>query len=151
MARDIVVAKPQSKNESGASWFLFEQKNNHSEMAKLTMSSFLGKQIQCAQCHDHPVSPEIEQKHYWGMIAFFNRSLNVETKDGIRVAERATGGFSKYADLSGKSYDTSLVLVDGTEIVDENDPSKKTMLNSMSTLQQKVGLIKIKVKKRVII
>ena len=125
MARDIVVAKPQSKNESGASWFLFEQKNNHSEMAKLTMSSFLGKQIQCAQCHDHPVSPEIEQKHYWGMIAFFNRSLNVETKDGIRVAERATGGFSKYADLSGKSYDTSLVLVDGTEIVDENDPSKK--------------------------
>ena len=125
MARDIVIAKPQSKNESGASWFLFEQKNNHSEMAKLTMSSFLGKQIQCAQCHDHPVSPEIEQKHYWGMIAFFNRSLNVETKDGIRVAERATGGFSKYADLSGKSYDTSLVLVDGTEIVDENDPSKK--------------------------
>ena len=52
MARDLVVAKPKSKNELGASWFLFEQKNNHSEMAKLTMSSLLGKQIQCAQCHD---------------------------------------------------------------------------------------------------
>ncbi len=125
MAKDLVVAKPKSKNELGASWFLFEQKNNHSEMAKLTMSSLLGKQIQCAQCHDHPVSPEIEQRHYWGMIAFFNRSLNVETKDGIRVAERATGGFSKFADLSGKSFDTSLVLVDGTEIVDENDSSTK--------------------------
>ena len=77
MARDIVVAKPQSKNQG--IMVLFEQKNNHSEMAKLTMSSFLGKQIQCAQCHDHPVSPEIEQKHL-GNDCFFNRSLNVETK-----------------------------------------------------------------------
>ena len=125
VAKDIVIAKPKDGPVSGASWFLFEQRNDYSKMATLTMSSLLGKQIQCAQCHDHPVSPEIEQRHYWGMVSFFNRSLNVDTNDGLRVAERATGGFSKFADLSGKSYDTELVMVDQDPIKDENDSSKK--------------------------
>ena len=125
VAKDLVLSRPGEGVESGASWFLFEQKNDHSEMAKLTMSALLGKQIQCAQCHDHPVSPEIEQRHYWGMVSFFSRSVNVQTNKGMRVAERATGGHSKYADLSGKSYASELVLL-GSELVEETiDASDK--------------------------
>jgi hypothetical protein len=56
VAKDLVLSRPNEGVESGASWFLFEQKNDHPEMAKITMSALLGKQIQCAQCHDHPVS-----------------------------------------------------------------------------------------------
>ena len=118
VAKDLVLSRPNEGVESGASWFLFEQKNDHSEMAKITMSALLGKQIQCAQCHDHPVSTEIEQRHYWGMVSFFSRSINVQTNKGIRVAERATGGYSKYADLSGKSYPSELILF-GNEPVKE--------------------------------
>ena len=125
VAKDLVLSRPKEGVESGASWFLFEQKNDHSEMAKLTMSALLGKQIQCAQCHDHPVSPEIEQRHYWGMVSFFSRSINVQTNKGMRVAERATGGHSKYANLSGKSYASELVLLGNEPIKEAVDASHK--------------------------
>ena len=125
VAKDLVLSRPNEGVESGASWFLFEQKNDHSEMAKITMSSLLGKQIQCAQCHDHPVSPEIEQRHYWGIVSFFSRSINVQTNKGMRVAERATGGYSKYADLSGKSYASELVLLGKEPIKEILDASHK--------------------------
>jgi hypothetical protein len=34
--------------------------------------------VDCAQCHDHPLAREIKQGHYWGLVAAFNRSKNIE-------------------------------------------------------------------------
>ena len=46
---------------------------------------FLGVQLQCAQCHNHPFT-DWKQTEYWGMAAFFYK-VNVSTtreaaKDG---------------------------------------------------------------------
>jgi len=110
IGRDLVLARPSSDQERGASWFLYDQRDDHSEMATRTSRTLLGKQVQCAQCHDHPVAPEIEQRHYWGLVAFFNRSLNVKTPQGPRIAERASGGYDKFANLEGKADQSQLIL-----------------------------------------
>ncbi len=110
VGRDLIIARPQSQQENGASRFLYEQRDSHHDMAVRTSRTLLGKQIQCAQCHDHPVAPEIEQGHYWGLVAFFNRSLNVKTPDGPRVAERAHGGYDQFANLEGKTSQSQLIL-----------------------------------------
>jgi Protein of unknown function (DUF1549)/Protein of unknown function (DUF1553) len=34
---------------------------------------FLGIQMQCAQCHDHPFNNSITQKHFWGINAFLRQ------------------------------------------------------------------------------
>ncbi|MCI0359073.1 MAG: DUF1549 and DUF1553 domain-containing protein [Planctomycetaceae bacterium] len=34
---------------------------------------FLGVQIQCAECHDHPFTPSWKQADFWGLAAFFGR------------------------------------------------------------------------------
>ncbi|MHB1422886.1 MAG: DUF1549 domain-containing protein [Gemmataceae bacterium] len=34
---------------------------------------FLGTQVQCAQCHDHPFSNNIKQEHFWGVNAFLRQ------------------------------------------------------------------------------
>ena len=110
IGRDLVLARPKSDPERGASWFLYDQLDDHSQIATRVSRTLLGKQVQCAQCHDHPVAPEIEQRHYWGLVAFFNRSLNVKTPQGPRVAERAGGGYDQFANLEGKTDQSQLIL-----------------------------------------
>jgi hypothetical protein len=110
IGRDLVLARPASVQERGASWFIHDQRDDHSQIATRVSRTLLGKQVQCAQCHDHPVAPEIEQRHYWGLVAFFNRSLNVKTPKGPRVAERASGGYDKFANLEGKADQSQLIL-----------------------------------------
>jgi len=34
---------------------------------------FLGYQIQCTQCHDHPFNADWKQKHFWGVNTFFRQ------------------------------------------------------------------------------
>jgi hypothetical protein len=38
-----------------------------------SMRLFLGIQIQCSQCHDHPTNTELKQSHFWGVNAFFRQ------------------------------------------------------------------------------
>jgi hypothetical protein len=34
---------------------------------------FLGTQVQCAQCHDHPFYSNLKQEHFWGVNAFLRQ------------------------------------------------------------------------------
>jgi hypothetical protein len=46
------------------------------EMVPITSRTtrlFLGLQIQCVQCHDHPFNDEWKQEHFWGVNAFFRQ------------------------------------------------------------------------------
>ena len=55
------------------------------EFADAGMRLFLGKNIACAQCHDHPFEEPWSQQSYWGLAAFFARTemwdINVVGKD----------------------------------------------------------------------
>ncbi len=121
IARDVVVARPLSDEERGAVSFLREGRNRHQEIAERVSPALFGLQVQCAQCHDHPVAPEIEQRHYWGLVSFFSRSSNADTGEGPGLAESAIGGFSKFADLRGENHEAVLVFFDG-EVVPDTRP-----------------------------
>ena len=125
VGRDLIIARPKSKEEKGASRFLYEQRDSHHDMAVHTSRALLGKQVQCAQCHDHPIAPEIEQGHYWGLIAFFSRSLNVKTPEGNRVAEKAAGGYDEFANLEGKTSQSQLVLYSDKPVAEPGGKREK--------------------------
>lgn len=99
--RAIVLARPESTEDRGATWFLYERDGKTQEIAEAISPAMFGVQIQCAQCHDHPLAAEIGQRHYWGLVAFFNRSKNSLTPRGPQVSESAIGGFSSFANLEG--------------------------------------------------
>jgi hypothetical protein len=54
---------------------------------------FLGTNLQCAQCHDHPRVDDYHQEHYYGLLAFIGRSslLNDRRKRVALLSEKADG------------------------------------------------------------
>ena len=92
VVRRMIVARPATPEEKGADWFLYERRNNAQAMAEAVAPVVYGLQIKCAQCHDHLVAREIKQAHYWGTVAAFLRSKNVDTPQGPAVSESAIGG-----------------------------------------------------------
>jgi Protein of unknown function (DUF1549)/Protein of unknown function (DUF1553) len=80
--------------ENGAVNFLLSQlgepvpqskRNDEGQFSMVPITSrttrlFLGLQIQCTQCHDHPFNSQWKQQHFWGVNAFFRQ---VERKGAI--------------------------------------------------------------------
>jgi hypothetical protein len=123
VVRDLIVARPAQPEDRGATWFLYERENNAQAVAEAVAPVVFGVQVKCAQCHDHMVAREIKQAHYWGMVAAFNRSKNVETPAGPGVAESAIGGFVSFANLKKESQQAKLMFFNG-RCVDEAWPKE---------------------------
>ena len=68
---DLVTARGQV-NQSGPVLYFTSLQLKPEELAASTSRVFLGTQIQCAQCHDHPFD-HWKRKDFWGYAAFFAR------------------------------------------------------------------------------
>jgi hypothetical protein len=68
---------------------LYFQANDLSpeKLAASSADLFLGLQLQCAQCHDHPTA-HWKQKDFWGLAAFFARVNAREGSGEMRMAYR---------------------------------------------------------------
>ena len=123
IAEKILLARPESDHDRGAVWFLYERENDYQKIAEAIAPAFFGLRIDCAQCHDSMIASEIEQAHYWGLVAFYNRGKNEMTPRGPRVVESAIGGYSEFANIYGSSSPNLLAFLDA-ETVDEARPEK---------------------------
>jgi mono/diheme cytochrome c family protein len=112
--RDFLIARPDKAENKGATWFLYERRNEHQAIAEAVAPVVYGTKIDCAQCHDHPLAREIKQAHYWGLVAAFNRSKNVD--GGNAVAESAIGGFVNFTNLKKESQPAVIALLTGRTI-----------------------------------
>ncbi len=127
VAEEVLLARGDSK-QRGHIWFLYEQSNKHQEIAESISRGFFGVDIACAQCHDHPVSPEIKQAHYWGLVGFYRRGRNEGVPNGIAVAESAIGGFEDYANaLTGETETLELTFLKAKTVEEQRpeDPAKQ--------------------------
>lgn len=80
---DILTATGKQNKNGAVTYFL-----GNTTIDRLTDNvtrQFLGVQLQCAQCHDHPFT-EWKQEAYWGMAMFFRKvaidNVNRAAKDG---------------------------------------------------------------------
>lgn len=86
MVHDFITAtgvnKPGEENFNGAVNFLLNNLEDNAAQATATTSRlFLGVQVQCTQCHNHPFN-EWKQNQYWGMNAFFRQTRALRTREG---------------------------------------------------------------------
>ncbi len=69
MTREILTASGEQDKNGATTYFLA-----NSSIDRLTDSVcklFMGVQLQCAQCHNHPFNPSWKQEDYWSTAAFF--------------------------------------------------------------------------------
>ncbi|HEY5314406.1 MAG TPA: DUF1549 domain-containing protein, partial [Pirellulales bacterium] len=76
---------PGEENYNGATNFLVGKlQENATEATARTAKYFLGLQVQCTQCHNHPFN-EWKQDQYWGMNAFFRQTKANAKREGRQI------------------------------------------------------------------
>ena len=96
LVREILSADGTAAATRPAAKFLLDRDLEPNLVTKDVGRIFLGRNFQCAQCHDHPVVAAYKQEHYYGIYAFLNRSyLFPRAADAKAViAEKAEGDVS---------------------------------------------------------
>lgn len=76
------VNTPGAENYNGAVNFLLDNTDENATPATAKVSKiFLGTQVQCTQCHNHPFN-DWKQSAFWEMNAFFRQMRPLRTRDG---------------------------------------------------------------------
>lgn len=114
----IIEARPAKPEDKGSVLFVFERRNEHQQIAEAIAPVIYGTRIDCAQCHDHALAREIKQGHYWGLVAAFNRSKNVD-KGPPAVSESAVGGFINFTNLKKESQAAVITMLGGPTIEEQ--------------------------------
>ena len=97
IVHELVSATGSNKENGAVNYVLAHLEFGAVPLTSQTTRLFLGQQIQCTQCHDHP-SNDWKQADFWGINAFFK---------GIRTEEVT------------KADTTGLEVYDHTELRDE--------------------------------
>jgi Protein of unknown function (DUF1549)/Protein of unknown function (DUF1553) len=93
-ARQILRAEGNTVDD-GPPMFFVQYRNQPEDASEAISQIFLGVQLQCARCHDHPYEPW-KQLDFYGMAAFLSRLdvVNVGKKDELNmyaIGEKSSG------------------------------------------------------------
>jgi len=73
MAKEMVEAKGLGESRPAMK---FLGTADHHKMTENIARLFLGMDLKCAKCHDHPSVDEWKQAHYWGLYSYLNQTKN---------------------------------------------------------------------------
>ena len=76
--------------ESGPTLFYQALESKPEKLAAYTARIFLGLQLSCAQCHDHPFD-DFSQEDFWEYAAFFAQVKGDRQGRGYRLSDGASG------------------------------------------------------------
>ena len=101
---------------------------------------FLGVQLQCAQCHNHPFT-DYKQNEYWGMAAFFtkvqmNANPQAAAKKGVTVSvfESKTPGKGRKLPEGGKVVPAKFLQGDSPKIA-VSEPSRPVLAKWLTSAE----------------
>lgn len=125
---DQLVKKILIGEQEGSEMFYVQYRNAPEEAATAVSRYFLGTQLQCARCHDHPFE-QWTQKDFFGMAGFFVRLVVVDDGGGegkrkFKIGEKSSGDVL----FAGSVKDLKPGM--------KGDPVKPRFLGSKADLQE---------------
>jgi hypothetical protein len=93
LVRDILSADGSDAKNRGPAKFYLDRNFESSVVARDVGRLFLGRDLRCAQCHDHPLVDDYKQEQFYGLLAFLNRSYLFPNEMAAMpvVADKAEG------------------------------------------------------------
>lgn len=112
--RELILAQGNSQ-ENGAVVFLASHLNDGAIPAtSITSKLFLGRQVQCTQCHDHPFN-DWKQSQFWGMNAFFRGTRRQgNAMNGVTLTDSPAPETIDFERRNGLMVTTMRTFFDGT-------------------------------------
>jgi hypothetical protein len=84
---ELLTAEGEAKQNPATLLLLANRMNNFprpADLASTTGRLFLGIQLRCAQCHDHPYVAQWRHDDFWGVAAFFGQVRDhAQQPDGV--------------------------------------------------------------------
>ncbi|HXU80387.1 MAG TPA: DUF1549 domain-containing protein, partial [Polyangia bacterium] len=114
IARELITATGDLRS-NGAVGFITARARGGGGPEAVTGAAariFLGLQIQCAQCHDHPYDKRWKQEDFYGLVAYFARTKPKNEK------------------ITGDLGEMSMMMDEGTAVA---TPKKKQKAKAMKT------------------
>lgn len=93
LVKEILSADGTDPKLRPAAKFVLDREAEPNLVTRDVGRLFLGVNLQCAQCHDHPQIEDYKQDHYYGLFAFFQRTAlfaDAAAKQSV-LAEKADG------------------------------------------------------------
>lgn len=94
LVAEILGATGANEADKARSKFLVDRNVESHLLTRDVGRMFFGRDLQCAQCHDHPLISDYSQDEYYGLFAFMQRSFLVTMdvdKKLVSVGEKADG------------------------------------------------------------
>ena len=117
LAREILSADGVDPNLRPAAKFFLDRDAEPNIMARDVGRIFFGMDLQCAQCHDHPLIDHYLQTDYYGLYAFVNRTVVFADE----VAKKSFLGEKSDGEASYKSVFTQDAGHIGPQLPGENE------------------------------
>jgi hypothetical protein len=120
LVRDMLKAEPSH----GATFWMAKRLENYGQQpvdySALTRDVgrlFLGKNLQCCECHDHLTVNEYKQAHFQGLHAFFRNTSLIDLK-ALWVGEKPTTAKASFASVFEMKEMTTGPALPGGAMVD---------------------------------
>jgi hypothetical protein len=105
LAKEILSADGAEPEPRAAGKFYLDRLADPHLLTRDVGRVFFGQDLQCAQCHDHPVIDDYHQADYHGLMAFFS--------SGALFTAPAPDGKAYYVENAGKELEFESVFAKG--------------------------------------
>ena len=125
VVRELVGGTGSNKENGAVNYVLAHLEFGAVPLTSRTTRLFLGQQIQCTQCHDHPQN-DWKQVNFWGINAFFKgmrtenvtkpNATGVETYDHTELTDEGTDEYVRFDKRNGMVGVAFPTFLDGRRI-----------------------------------
>ncbi len=140
IVHELVSATGSNKENGAVNYVLAHLEFGAVPLTSKTTRLFLGQQIQCTQCHDHP-SNDWKQGDFWGINAFFKgiqteqvtrpNDTGGEVYDHTEVRDEPTDSYVSYDKRDGMVAIAFPRFLDGRKISQDADVIRRAELGKI--------------------